>query len=487
MGVLMKRSAWVQALLAAAFLTESPLAAQRPGGVEVGAFGSLGSFTPRFDLQVGAGGGGRLGYFLGPAWEIELEGSVERATVEGGGKSIPLTLAGVQALYNFGDDGRTWYLVGGYARPQFRGTPPGRFSDNAAVLGVGGRMFFGHRFALRVDIRGLYTFSSHLPPTRGAGHMLATAGLTFFTVGGPPADGDADGVRDTRDACPLTPPGAIVDRTGCPSDSDSDGHLDGLDRCPNTPVGAFADSHGCPVDSDGDGVFDGFDQCPNTAAGLSVDPRGCPRDSDGDGVDDASDRCPNTPAGTPVDETGCPRDGDKDGVHDGLDRCPNTPAGAAVDAVGCPIATDSDGDGVDDSRDKCPGTPSGTPVDALGCQILFQNAREALVLYGVTFETGKSRLEVESYGVLDQVAASLVANPDVRIEVAGYTDSTGSRARNTRLSAARAQAVRAYLARRGVAPDRMRTKGYGPANPVASNATPEGRAQNRRVELHQLF
>jgi outer membrane protein OmpA-like peptidoglycan-associated protein len=483
----MKSSAWGHALLATAFLTAPTLAAQRPGGVEVGAFGSLGSFTPRFDLQVGTGGGGRLGYFLGPAWEIELEGSVERVTVEGGGKRIPLTLAGVQALYNFGDDRRTLYLVGGYARPRFRGTPPGRFSDNAAVLGIGGRMFLGYRLALRADFRGLYTFSSHLPPTRGAGHMLATAGLTYFTVGGPPPDGDADGVPDTRDACPLTPPGATVDRKGCPSDSDSDAHFDGLDRCPNTPLGAFADSHGCPLDSDGDGVFDGFDQCPNTAAGLSVDARGCPRDSDGDGVDDEGDRCPSTPAGTPVDETGCPRDGDKDGVHDGLDRCPDTRSGAAVDAVGCPIATDSDGDGVDDSQDKCPGTPSGTPVDPLGCPTLFRNGREALVLYGVTFATDKSRLETESYGVLDQVAASLVANPGVRIEIAGYTDSTGSTARNMRLSAARAQAVRAYLARRGVAPERMRTKGYGPANPVASNATPEGRAQNRRVELHRVF
>jgi outer membrane protein OmpA-like peptidoglycan-associated protein len=487
MGVLMKRSLWVHPLLAAAFLAAPTLAAQRPGGVEIGAFGSLGSFTPRFDLQVGTGGGGRIGYFLGPTWEIELEGSVERATVEGGGKSIPLTLAGVHALYNFGDDRRTFYLIGGYARPQFRGTPPGRFSDNAAVLGVGGRMFLGYRFAVRTDIRGLYTFSSHLPPTRGAGHMLVTAGFTYFTIGGPASDGDADGVADSRDACPLTPPGATVDRKGCPSDSDSDGHFDGLDRCPDTPLGAFADSRGCPVDSDGDGVFDGFDQCANTPGGLPVDVRGCPRDSDGDGVDDGNDRCPNTPAATPVDETGCPRDGDKDGVHDGLDRCPGTATGVAVDAVGCPIATDSDGDGVDDSRDRCPGTPAGTPVDVLGCQILFRNDREALVLYGVTFVTGRSRLEEDSYGVLDQVAASLVANPAVRIEVAGYTDSTGSTARNTRLSAARALAVRAYLARRGVAPDRMQTKGYGPANPVASNATPEGRAQNRRVELHQLF
>jgi len=72
----------------------------------------------------------------------------------------------------------------------------------------------------------------------------------------------------------------------------------------------------------------------------------------------------------------------------------------------------------------------------------------------------------------------------VRIEIAGYTDSTGSSATNTRLSAARAGAVQAYLRQRGVPAERMRVAGYGPANPTASNATPEGRARNRRVELH---
>jgi len=104
----------------------------------------------------------------------------------------------------------------------------------------------------------------------------------------------------------------------------------------------------------------------------------------------------------------------------------------------------------------------------------------------VTFETGRSALKPESHTVLDIVAASLVANPDIRIEIAGYTDITGSSRLNLTLSQARAEAVRAYLASKDVAPDRMVAKGYGPANPIASNTTAAGRAQNRRVELHQL-
>jgi outer membrane protein OmpA-like peptidoglycan-associated protein len=475
------------AQLALLVVAASPaVSAQRPGGAEFGAFGSRAAFAARFDLRAGAGGGARVGYFVRPAWEIEIEVGEGRATNQGVATNTPLTLVGAHVLYNVGDDQPTWYLLGGYARPQLRGTPPRRFSDNAAMVGVGGRMFLWSRLAARADFRALYTFNSHLPPSRGAGHLVATAGVSYFTIPRLPRDTDRDGVRDARDACPDTPFGAIVDGRGCPSDADADGSWDGVDRCPDTPSGVFVDAVGCPVDSDIDGSFDGIDQCPNTPLGIAVDARGCPMDNDGDGVDDARDRCPGTPAGVTVDHVGCPLDTDSDGIPDRFDRCPGTPPGTAVDVTGCPLVQDVDGDGVDDDHDKCPGTPPGTTVDAVGCQLLFKTDRAPLVLQGVNFETGRSRLTAASYSVLDQVAASLVAHPEVRVEIAGYTDSTGSVRVNTRLSAARALAVRAYLAREGVATERMRAKGYGPANPVASNETAAGRAQNRRVELHQL-
>jgi len=218
---------------------------------------------------------------------------------------------------------------------------------------------------------------------------------------------------------------------------------------------------------------------------VHVDAKGCPVDSDADGVPDGVDLCPNTPTGVAVDAAGCPLDSDKDGVPDGIDKCPNTPAGTEVDSVGCQRASDSDGDGVDDTKDKCPGTAAGTKVDAAGCPILFTEARTPVVLRGVTFETGRSALKPDSYTILDIVAASLVANPAIKIEISGHTDNTGSAATNTRLSQARADAVRAYLATKGVAPERMVAKGYGPSQPVAPNTTAAGRAQNRRVELRQ--
>ena len=95
-------------------------------------------------------------------------------------------------------------------------------------------------------------------------------------------------------------------------------------------------------------------------------------------------------------------------------------------------------------------------------------------------------LTADSYAVLDQVAASLLANPEIKIEIAGYTDNTGPVGVNIRLSQARAAAVRAYLARNGVSPTRMLARGYGSRTPIAPNTTIAGRAQNRRVELHKL-
>jgi OOP family OmpA-OmpF porin len=233
-------------------------------------------------------------------------------------------------------------------------------------------------------------------------------------------------------------------------------------------------------------VYDGKDECPATPSGARVDAQGCPLDADGDLVIDGIDECPATPAAVTVDGRGCPRDSDGDNVFDGLDRCPNTQTGLQVDAVGCPISRDADADGVDDPRDRCPGTTAGTRVDAAGCPILFTEERVPLVLRDVTFETGRASLRPESFTVLDQVAASLVANRDIRIEIAGHTDNVGAEASNLELSQARADAVLTYLTSKGVAPERMVAKGYGEWLPVAPNTTAQGRAQNRRVELRQL-
>lgn len=191
-----------------------------------------------------------------------------------------------------------------------------------------------------------------------------------------------------------------------------------------------------------------------------------------------------TPAAAPAPPPP-PPDADNDGVVDTADACPNTPAGDVVDEKGCSRPKDADGDGVTDDNDKCPNTPAGTTVDVTGCAPVFRAGETVVELRGVTFETGKAVLTPDSRTVLDNVAASLVAHPDVRVEVAGHTDITGSRATNITLSKARANAVRAYLVDKGVPTERLTANGYGPDRPVASNKTPDGRALNRRVELRR--
>jgi hypothetical protein len=109
-----------------------------------------------------------------------------------------------------------------------------------------------------------------------------------------------------------------------------------------------------------------------------------------------------------------------------------------------------------------------------------------LVLSGVVFDTGRATLRPESGPTLDAVAASLVARPEVRVRIEGHTDDTGTAETNRALSLSRAQAVAAYLAGKGVAASRMEAAGFGPDQPVADNATPEGRQQNRRVALVRL-
>jgi OOP family OmpA-OmpF porin len=184
---------------------------------------------------------------------------------------------------------------------------------------------------------------------------------------------------------------------------------------------------------------------------------------------------PPAAAPAPVVAPPPPPDSDGDGVPDSLDQCPNTPRGVQVDATGCPL--DSDHDGVPDYLDKCPGTPPGLKVDAQGCEI------EEMILRGVNFKTNSADLEPDSAEILDGVAAVMVQRPNSKAEIHGYTDSRGSDTYNVKLSERRAAAVVAYLVAHGIPSDNLRSIGFGKDNPIASNDTVEGRAQNRRVTV----
>ena len=165
-------------------------------------------------------------------------------------------------------------------------------------------------------------------------------------------------------------------------------------------------------------------------------------------------------------------DSDGDGVTDDLDRCPNTPKGVKVDAHGCPL--DSDNDGVADYLDKCPNTPKGATVDARGCWTYAAK---------VMFDINSAEIKSEAYPMLDEAILILEKNPEMKVEIDGHTDNTGSAAYNMNLSERRAKSVMKYYVDQGVEAERLTTKGFGFTKPAASNETKEGRTKNRRVEL----
>ncbi len=347
------------------------------------------------------------------------------------------------------------------------------------------------------------------------------AGGITLVFGG--RDSDKDGVKNKFDLCPKTPKGVKVDSVGCPLDTDGDGVPDYLDLCPETPEAAYGkiDSLGCPLDTDGDGVPDYLDLCPETpeAAYGRIDSLGCPIDTDGDGVPDYLDQCPETPEAAygKIDSLGCPIDTDKDGIFDYIDQCPNTPENVEVDSVGCPL--DTDGDGVPDYLDKCPDTPKeaygfinaeGCPIDTdedtvfdyldkcpdvkgvvenNGCPEVNEEVLKLFTkaLQGIQFDSGKSTIKKSSNGILNEIVKVMVENPDYILSIEGHTDNVGDPLKNLTLSDDRANAVRLFLIRAGIAPERINASGYGDTKPVADNSTAAGRKENRRVELSVSF
>ncbi len=312
-------------------------------------------------------------------------------------------------------------------------------------------------------------------------------------------DGDGDGVKNKRDKCPSTPPGVLVDGTGCPVDTDKDGVDDYLDKCPSIPgfkdmngcqdkdkdgvsdiddvcadVPGLARFKGCP-DSDADGIEDSKDKCPN-AKGIDMF-MGCP-DTDGDGVQDAVDKCPDT-RGIKVDASGCPADTDRDGVIDANDRCPDTQAGTKVDENGC--VADTDRDGVMDVDDKCPGVAGDAANN--GCPVVKKEIPKRLkfATRRINFDSKNALVKVASYSMLDEIASIINEYPDYNLRIGGHTD--GLEKDPTILSESRVDAIKSYLLSKGVPESRVVTTGYGKTRPLASNANTSGRAQNRRVEL----
>lgn len=305
-------------------------------------------------------------------------------------------------------------------------------------------------------------------------YLLHSAGLTYNFGKG--KDSDNDGVSDSKDKCPDTPPNVAVDKNGCPLDKDKDGVADYLDACPD--VAGTAALNGCP-DRDNDGVSDSEDRCPDVKGTVAL--KGCP-DADGDGVADIDDKCPNTKPGTRVDATGCALDTDKDGVSNDEDRCPDVAGPASL--KGCP---DSDGDGVADIDDRCPKV-KGT-MENKGCPEIAKQDVVRINYIGskLFFETGSDKLKVASLTLLDELVIILNKYDAATLSIQGHTDSDGSDAFNQTLSQKRTDSVKKYLTSKAISESRLTATGFGETKPIASNKTSLGKAKNRRVELKMAY
>jgi OmpA-OmpF porin, OOP family len=384
--------------------------------------------------------GGALGFQFSRNFGIEgslgYVPSIERV----GGREVLVRHLSTDLKYQFLPDSRFIpYLTAGWSEIRLdpegvggSGTARG-FSFGAGLLIPMGDGPF-HRWSLRMDFKdALVKFDKVGLIDDGLHHnFMSTIGLQFEFGDDWHKDLDGDGVIDRFDDCLDTPDRVLVDALGCPLDTDQDGIFDGLDECENTPVGALVDSLGCPFDTDSDGVFDGIDQCENT------------------------------PEGAVIDDEGCPLDTDRDGVFDGLDQCPDTPLGISVDLKGCPR------------------------IESEAERSFYRD--RILALDDVRFRPGKTDVTSGVTATIRTLARNMEKWPNIRVEIAGYTDSYGGDANNLQLSQSRADAVRDFLIEKYdfITADRIVSVGYGEANPVADNNTEEGRELNRRVEAKLL-
>jgi type IX secretion system PorP/SprF family membrane protein len=356
------------------------------------------------------------------------------------------------------------------------------------------------------------TNSSLQTPTNGQG-AVEIALIYLFNKAGTPKpkpfknnnnnnsnDRDGDGVLDNVDKCPDVP--GLVRLQGCPendsNDRDGDGIVNEKDKCPDV-AGVFR-LEGCPEnspsqpiakDSDGDGVFDDIDLCP-TIPGLPQY-QGC-NDYDKDGVFDNIDACPKIYGDAA--NYGCPLndknlDSDGDGVLDKDDKCVYLKGKPELN--GCP---DSDEDGISDILDDCPFLKG--PAANNGCPVKNvqnntstptpstptpTNAAAEISIDIVEFDLDKAFIRPQYIEMLNRVANIMLQNPSYNILLVGHTDASGSATYNYQLGQRRSMAIRDYLVRQGVSPNRFQIMSYGETAPKDSNTDDNGRQRNRRTEI----
>ena len=431
-----------------------------------------------------------------PVYPLELPNDFLRLN------AIPASLVGWVNL--FPDRSTSPYVYAGVGLMFFNRlngsgdfVPSSSFSSSFYVpLGLGFEAFQSKKLSLTMDIGMRFTNdeTDAFSFNNSDSYVTAKAGINFYFGRSGSEDGDNDGLTDDEERKFGTNPElADTDGDGLKDgdevnlfksdplkiDPDDDGLADGEEilKYKTDPLKSDTDGDKIPdgeevlkyntdplkADTDGDSLSDGDEILTYNSNPLKVD-------SDGDGLSDWDEVMTYKTD---------PNKEDTDG--DGL-----TDAQEVNEYKTDPLNADTDGDGLNDGAEVVRKLDPLNPKDELVKGPGGLERGKTIILQGVNFPPGNATLDRVSRTALEDIFISLVLNPDLQVEIAAYTDNTGDPEANRELSLRRAFAVKSWLVKLGIPDRRMTAVGMGEHDPIATNNTPEGRARNRRIEVHVL-
>lgn len=442
-------------------------------------------------------------HFLSNRFSAEVALNIADVAGETGAQSFRSTLTGMSVLGRLGlvnSHSFRPYLAAGveYSGLDPRDEPKRNYKHNNVLVPFGGGVSFGLSENMALDFRGLYHYAfTDLLDSKAASsddaYITGTAGLTWYRHSN--QDPDGDGLSNKEEKALGTNPKL--------ADSDGDGLKDGEEIKTHKTDALKADSDGDSlndreelmthktnpnkVDSDSDGLADNAELNNHKTDPLKAD-------SDNDSLND-SEEVNTTKTNANVADT------DGDGLKDGEEVNSHKTDALKADTDGeglkdgeevakhktNPLRADTDNGTVDDAAELRNGTnPLIADDDVPKKEVLKVEAGAPIVLEGVVFKTGKSDLTSESETILVKAFNTLEAYPQMMVEIHGHTDNRGSKALNTKLSLARAEAVKTWLVGKGIAASRIAARGIGPDKPIAPNDTEDGRQKNRRIEFFRV-
>ncbi len=373
--------------------------------------------------------------------------------------------------------------------------PSSEFNSSFYVpVGLGFEAFQSEKLSLIVDFGMRFTNdeTDAFSFNNSDSYATARAGINFYFGRSDSDDEDNDGLAgDEERRLGTNPQVADTDKDGLNDgeevkrynsdplkvDTDDDGITDGEevfkfktdllrsdtdnDRITDGEEVLKYNTNPLNLDTDADSLADGDEILTYNTDPLKVD-------TDGDGLSDWDEVM--TYKTDPRRE-----DTDADGLTD---------AQEVTEFKTNPLKADTDGDGLNDGAEVSQKLDPLNPKDELVKGPFGVEKGTSIILKGVNFASGSATLTRSSRTALEDGFISLVLNPELNVEIAGYTDNAGDPEVNRELSLRRAYAVKSWLVKLGIPARRMTTVGMGERDPIASNNTPEGRAQNRRIEFH---